>query len=169
MAVDVSEPPELTGAEQENPTRGARVAGGKFAPGKSGNPAGRPKGARGKATLLAQELLGGEADVRRVVKRAIEDAAKGKPTALKLVIERLVPRPREAAVAIDLPAVEKAEDVADACAAVIAAAADGEISIAEAREWMELLEARRRSIETCDLAVRIRLLEDAPDIKVGFQ
>jgi hypothetical protein len=38
---------------------------GGFAPGQSGNPAGRPKGARNKATLAVEALLVGEAEARR--------------------------------------------------------------------------------------------------------
>jgi hypothetical protein len=35
---------------------------GQFKPGQSGNPRGRPKGARHKATLAAQKLLDGESE-----------------------------------------------------------------------------------------------------------
>jgi Family of unknown function (DUF5681) len=40
----------------------ARMALGRFAPGQSGNPAGRPKGARNRMTVFAEALRSGEAD-----------------------------------------------------------------------------------------------------------
>ena len=36
--------------------------GKQFKKGKSGNPAGRPEGSRNKATILAQDLLDGQAE-----------------------------------------------------------------------------------------------------------
>jgi hypothetical protein len=146
-------------AERENtrPKQGAgRLADGKFAAGSSGNPNGRPKGARNRATLIAQELLDGEGDA--IVRRAIALAKDGDPVALRLCVERILPR-RANVVEVALPSIRRAADVADACAAVIEAAAAGRISLAEAREFMALLDVQRRAIETHDLAVRIELLE----------
>ena len=129
-----------------------------FAPGQSGNPRGRPPGARNRATLLLRNLLDGDGEA--VVKRAIADAKRGKPIALRLCIERLIPPARSSVATIELPAVAKAADVAEAAREVIAAAARGELTLAEAREWMALLERQRVAIETQDLAVRLELLEE---------
>ena len=62
-----------------------------FQPGQSGNPKGRPRGSRNRATLLAQELLGDEGET--IMRKAIELAKKGDKLALKLCLERIVPRP----------------------------------------------------------------------------
>ena len=93
-----------------------------FHPGQSGNPKGRPRGSRNRATLLAQELLGDEGET--IMRKAIELAKKGDKLALKLCLERIVPRPGRT-VEIDLPAVKKADDLVAACAAVIDSAAAG--------------------------------------------
>ena len=127
-----------------------------FQPGQSGNPKGRPRGSRNRATLLAQELLGDEGET--IMRKAIELAKKGDKLALKLCLERIVPRPGRT-VEIDLPAVKKADDLVAACAAVIDSAAAGQLTLQEAREFMELLDAQRKAIETQDLVVRIELLE----------
>lgn len=146
--------PENTGKQQEGDP-----ANGRFQPGQSGNPSGRPKGSKNRATLLLRDLL--EADGEAVIQRAIRDAKKGKPIALRLVLERLIPPARSSVATIELPRVAKAADVAEAAREVIAAAARGELSLAEAREWMALIERQRAAIETQDLAVRLEVLEEA--------
>ena len=52
-----------------------------FKPGQSGNPAGKPKGARNKATLAIEALLDGEAEA--LTRKAIERALEGDGVALK--------------------------------------------------------------------------------------
>jgi hypothetical protein len=136
--------------------RAGREQAGRFAAGHSGNPSGRPKGSRNRATLLAQELLDGDGET--IVRKAIELAKSGEPMALRLCIERILPR-RANVVELILPEIRKANDVADACAAVIEAAGAGRLTLAEAKEFMQLLEVQRRAIETQDLAVRIEVLE----------
>ncbi len=49
-----------------------------FKPGQSGNPHGRPRGARNRATVAAEELLDGEADA--LTRKAIELAKQGDTT-----------------------------------------------------------------------------------------
>lgn len=50
---------------------------------------GRPPGRKNKATMLAQELLDGEAE--KITRKCISEAKKGNPVALKLCMERLIP------------------------------------------------------------------------------
>jgi hypothetical protein len=153
----------LSGEEQaEFPDSGfsERARGGRFASGSSGNPAGRPKGARNRATLMAQELLDGEGEA--IMRKAIQMAKAGEPIAMRLCIERILPR-RANVVELILPFIQQADDVAEACGSVIDAAAKGTISLQEAKEFMGLLEFQRRAIESHDLAVRIELLERGPD------
>lgn len=163
--------PENAGEEQaSSPPPSSRDGAGRFPAGVSGNPSGRPKGARNRATIIAQELLDGSGEL--IVRKAISLARKGDPVALRLCIDRIIPR-RANVVELQLPAVRAASDVADAAAAVIETAAAGKITLQEAREFMGLLEARRRAIETQDLAVRIELLErdidSDPDDDLGVR
>src|SRR5918998_3546498 len=57
--------------------------------GVSGNPAGRPKGARHKYLLAMEALLDGEAE--SLTRKAIELALAGDTTALRLCLDRLAP------------------------------------------------------------------------------
>ena len=58
-------------------------------PGQSGNPTGRPKGARNKATLAAEALLDGEAE--QITRKAIEKAKAGDMVAIRLCLDRIAP------------------------------------------------------------------------------
>ena len=136
-----------------------KTGAGRFRPGESGNPRGRPPGSRNRATLLAQNLLDGDAE--GIVDKLIKRAKSGHPAALKLCIERLVPRRRDGAVEFALPAIRKAEDLAEAMAAVIEAAAAGLLTLDEAHAFSSLLERQRRMIETAELQLRLEVVEKA--------
>src|SRR5260370_9096397 len=74
-----------------------------FQKGQSGNPAGRPRGSRNKATLAAETLL--EDELERLTREAIDRAMDGDPLLLRLCITRLLPAPRGRRVQLDLPGV----------------------------------------------------------------
>jgi hypothetical protein len=134
-----------------------RAAGGKFAAGVSGNPAGRPRGSRDKRTLVLAELVDG--DGVEIVGKLLARAKKGDPWAVRLVVERLLPK-MERRLQIDLPRVEQASDVASAVAQVIELASSGDLTVDEARAFLALLESQRKAIETSELQVRLELLEE---------
>src|SRR6267378_3533082 len=60
-----------------------------FLRGESGNPAGRPMGARHKATVAAEALLDGEAEA--LTRKAVEMALAGDGTARRLCLDRTEP------------------------------------------------------------------------------
>ena len=105
-----------------------------FERGTSGNPSGRPKGHRNKATLAMEELLDGDAPAltRKVIERALE----GDMVAMRLCLERVLPPRRDRPVAFALPKVELVKDVPAAAAAIPEACADGMLSPGEAAEIM---------------------------------
>ena len=136
-----------------------RRVGGRFAAGQSGNPAGRPKGSRNRTTQLCADLLADDAPA--IMERLIKLAKKGDGVALRLCVERLVPvrAARDRTVDVELPDVSRAADLVVAAAAVVRHAADGHITLSEAKELAALLESERKLIETADLALRIEALE----------
>lgn len=143
--------PENSGPKQ------ARTRTGKFAPGVSGNPAGKPKGARHRVTLLAERLM--EDDAEAVVRAVIDAAKAGDVGAAKLVLDRLCPPRKDRAVEFELPPIKTAADVCTAQAAVIEAVAAGDVTPQEGAAIAGLLEHGRRAIETTDLEQRLAQLE----------
>ncbi|QAY76418.1 hypothetical protein [Sphingosinicella sp. BN140058] len=104
---------------------------------KPGNP-GKPRGARHRATQMVEASLHGE--LEEIVGWLIRKARWGDMQAIRLCIDRLLPRPQEAPVTFDLPPMHSPADVADAGAQVLAAVAAGEITIGEGSRLMGLLD-----------------------------
>jgi Family of unknown function (DUF5681) len=90
-----------------------------FQKGKSGNPAGKPKGTRNKMTLLAEALLDDEAEA--LARVAIDRALEGDPQALRLCLDRIVPPRKDRPISFAMPKIGSAKDAAGAMAAILAA------------------------------------------------
>ena len=106
--------------------QGARDPRGRFPKGRSGNPAGRPRGCRDHTNRAARLLLAGEGEA--LTRKAVELALAGDPAALRLCLERIVGPYRERAVEFTMPLIRNAADVASAMAAVADAAAQGAVT-----------------------------------------
>src|SRR6516165_2710694 len=111
-----------------------------FQPGQAGNPAGRRRGSRNQATLAATSLLDGEA--LGLTRKAIEAALAGDMLAMKLCLERVLPRCHERPVTFSLPSLAAVgggeidepspQNVSRAMNTVTTALACGEITPGEA-------------------------------------
>src|SRR5919206_4915426 len=110
--------------------------------GQSGNPAGRPKGAKNKVTILAEQLeLEGAPLLERLLARALD----GDSVALRFCLARLPPPAKHRPVCFELPALTgaPARDAANALNALLEAVSDGAIAPAEAERIASLIERRR--------------------------
>jgi hypothetical protein len=130
-----------------------------FKPGQSGNPNGRPKGARNRATVAAEQLLDGEAS--NLTRKAIELAKEGDTTALRLCIERILPARKDRPVTFSLPNLEHANDAVMASAAIVEAVAKGDLTPSEAAELSKVLDGFARTLEAADFENRLMRLEEA--------
>jgi Family of unknown function (DUF5681) len=125
-----------------------KARGRPFEPGQSGNPSGRPKGARNNATVVIEALLEDEAEA--LTRKLIELALDGNIAALRLCFERLLPPRRDHGVAFDLPKIESATDALAASRAVLDSCAAGILSTGEAADVMGLIATHLRAIQRAD-------------------
>jgi len=132
----------------------------RFQPGQSGNPAGRPKGSRNKATLALERLLDGQAEA--LTQKAIELALSGDIPALRLCLDRILPPRKDRPVLFELPAINGAEDAKVASAAVLAAVSVGSLTPSEAAEVSKLIDAYVKAIEVTEVLARLDKLEQRP-------
>src|SRR3984957_8596577 len=87
-----------------------------FSKGASGNPGGRPAGARNKALLAMEALLDGEAEA--ITRVAVDKAKEGDPTALRLCLERILPPRKDRPVSFSLPQLGTVTDAPAGTAAI---------------------------------------------------
>jgi hypothetical protein len=148
------ETPDLAGDQQGTGADGARI-GGRFAPGTSGNPKGRPPGA-GEVVKLRAAIA---KHVPAIVEKLVEQAKAGDAAAARILLERVLPpvKATEQPVPIDMPT---EGTLTDQGRAVVAAAADGFLAPGQAAQMLTGLGALAKLIETDELAARIAALEE---------
>jgi Family of unknown function (DUF5681) len=140
-----------------------------FQKGQSGNPAGRPRGALNRATVLAQNLLSEGAE--RIAGKVIELAEQGDMTALRVCMDRLVPVIKHQPIAVELPPIEKPADSVEAVASIAAAVAAGDLTATEAAELAKVVDVYVRALDSRGFNERLSKLEkeisgapaDSPD------
>ena len=146
-------------------TTGRKQTEGRFLPGKSGNPMGRPKGARNRSTMAALALLEGEAEA--LTRKAVDLAMGGDLSALRLCLERILPTAKDRLIpagCIELPDLAPG-NVAQAIAAVVHAVAGGCLLPSDGQVLSSLLEAHRKAVEVEDIERRISALETDAEMR----
>jgi Family of unknown function (DUF5681) len=139
-------------------TTAPKQRGRPFPRGQSGNPHGRPVGARNRTTLAVEALLDGEAE--KLTRKAVALALKGNVACLRLCLDRLVPPRRDRPVNFPLPAMNSAHDASKAMASITTAVAQGEMTPAEAGELSKLVESYVKAIEATEIERRLQALEE---------
>jgi hypothetical protein len=128
-----------------------------FRKGQSGNPAGRPRGARNRTTIAVEALLDGEAET--ITRKAIEKAKEGDAAALRLCLERIIPARKDRHISFDLPSLNCAADATSALSRIAVAVSKSELMPMEAVELAKLLETYVRSFAMTDFEGRLKKLE----------
>jgi hypothetical protein len=113
-----------------------RTAEGRFAPGCSGNPKGRPIGSRNRASVMAEALEAGEPE--KLIRDYADIAHGGDKVALRFCVGRLVPPVRGRTIVLDLPPGTEL-DFRTGYIRVARAVFDGEITPEEGLKAAQLL------------------------------
>lgn len=140
------------------PDNTGRKQDGTFPKGRSGNPAGKPKGVKHKATQAALILLDGEAEA--LTRKAVELALDGDVTALRLCLDRIAPSLKSTApmVKLDMP---KPNTLTDTAKAFVSGAANGEIPPDIAAQLVSAVASVARVEEMEHVKERLESLERA--------
>ncbi len=131
-----------------------------FQKGQSGNPAGRPRGSRNKASVRMQEML--EQKAEQLVEKVVEMALAGNIGALRLCLDRLVPTRTNEPLVCEMPPLQKASDAVGAIAGLASAAAAGDAD--EAAKLAKVISLYVNTLEAHDFEDRLAQLEHA-DLK----
>jgi hypothetical protein len=130
-----------------------------FQKGVSGNPKGKPKGARHKVTMAVEALFDNEAEV--LSRKAIELAKEGDLTALRLCLDRICPPKKERSIYFDAPDLKTPADALAVIAAIARGLADGELTPGEAVTAASVTSHFVKAVEATTLEERIGRLEAA--------
>lgn len=144
--------PENTGDEQ------VRGQDGKFRPGQSGNPRGRPRRARSRSTEIAEQLLDGDAEA--IVSKAIDMAKKGDGPVLRALLALIVPPQRARPMLFEFPRLREAGDVMKTFDAIAEALARGDLSEPEMKTLVAYLETFLSALNAVDYEARLAALEE---------
>ena len=91
--------------------------------------------------------------------KAIEMAKEGDTTAVRLVMDRLMPPRKERPIMFTMPKMETAADAVKASAALVDAVAAGDITPGEAGELSKLVDGFTKAVELHEIQQRLDKLE----------
>ena len=128
---------------------------GRFRKGRSGNPAGRPKGSLNRATILAQALIDGQSET--LTQTLIQMALERDPVAMRLSMERILPPRKDRPVSFQLRPIGSARDAAEAQSDIAAAVSSGRMTPAEGADISKVLANAAKAFEVAELAERKQL------------
>jgi hypothetical protein len=142
----------------KSPENTASIQRGRpFKKGTSGNPSGKPKGSRNRATLAAEVLLDGESE--KLTRKAIELAMSGDTVALRLCMDRILPPRKERLATLNLPPVKTSQDILKCLSTILNETGRGNIDPHQAQLLSGILETHRKTIEIVDVEERLSVLE----------
>jgi hypothetical protein len=141
VTADKGEAPRNSGAKARR--------GRPFEPGNGG----RRPGQRNRATLLIESLIEGEAE--QLGRRLIAMALQGEPVAMKIIMDRLVPRRSGRPTPFKLPLIETVSDTPRATSAILRAVAEGKLTSEEGAAVMRIVEGHTNALNLVEVVQRL--------------
>lgn len=130
---------------------------GRFQKGISGNPNGKPKGARHYSSLLAEQLL--TCEIEEICKAVLKEAKVGNMQAVKIILDRVLPPRKDRPIEIDLPKMDASVDLTSAIGCVVNAVGAGQISPSEGEALARIIEVYAKTLELVEFEQRLAVLE----------
>ena len=116
------------------------MSDGKFKPGVSGNPKGRPLGGKNRRTLLREELEKDGSALAAAIKAAALNPDSPDTTAMSLWLARLEPPLRPAAQRVQFE-LDTDAPIADQAKQILLAVSRGEVDVDTGKQLLDLLSA----------------------------
>ena len=140
------------GGEENSKSLVQRDARGRLLPGSKLHTG----GSRHRTTRLAYAMF--EEQSEEVIQAVITAAKEGDATAMKLVVERIVPPRKSVPIKIDLPPVNCADDAKAAISLVLEAQCSGEIAPDQAEDLLKSIETFIRVCTVSELEAKVNAL-----------
>lgn len=102
----------------------------------------------------------GKENIELIFQKAIETALEGDVSAMKVVIDKVVPTRKGVRQKMDLPKIKNVKDLLQAQSNVTNLMSAGEISSAEALEISAVLEKNKNMYDLIEIAEAVKRLED---------
>ena len=118
---------------------------------------GRPRGSRNKRSLMAQELL--ECHAEAVTRQALVLALKGDSQMIRFLLGLIHPRRKDLLPKTGSLPMHSITELSQASEKLIKKVTSGKISVGDALGLTDLMERRRRIIETEDYEKRLQAVE----------
>lgn len=136
---------------------GEMQVSGKFQKGQSGNPRGKARGTKNRATLAAECLLQGDLD--NICRRLVEEALTGNVQAIKLVLDRVLPPKKDRVIDVQLPKLRTTDDAVNAISIIIDSVGSGEITPSEGEAMSRVVDVFIKTLQEHEIEKRVSMLE----------
>jgi hypothetical protein len=122
---------------------------------------GRPRGSQNKRNTRGQQLLDQYSGT--IMQKALAEAIKGDVSLLRTFLSFLLRRPGDRPIQTGPLPMGSLDELAKSSEKVLQKVTSGKLSPGEARNLTDLIEDRRRVLETEELEKRVRALEQLPE------
>lgn len=130
---------------------------GRFLKGQSGNPAGKPRGARNRSSIVAERLFADE--IQEICGSVIAQAKAGNMQAAKIILDRVLPPIKDKPIQIDLPKMATSSDLLTAMECITFAVGSGQISPLEGESIARIVDTHIKALELNEIEKRLSCLE----------